>query len=492
LNELFSKKKIFYTLIVAMTILAGIAIRTVVWLHSTCFWADEGCILSNLYSRNYAELFIPLSMYQCTPPMFLIFGKIFLSIFGTDHVALKFIPYIYSIATLIGFVILINKLVKNSVSKFFTIAFLAFHVEILDFTQCFKQYSSDVFFSILILLVILFIKDKKLTDKQWLCLGIFAIFCFVSSYTSVFIIGLSSIATVGLFLIKKDYEKLKSFAYYAIPAITGFVVFFFMNCLPSVKNEGLQLYWHTQEMFFPATLEQLQKILTFLIGQGTINAVIISILLLLGAYKLYKSDKYLFSVFSLITVNAFVLAFLNIYPLTPSRVSVYLVPFFLILLAKSADFECKKIFLFNIVVFLIFVNTISIKDSFYAIANIADNPKIFKRSNAKAYVESLYKTEVSKDDYIYVDMTSQIIFEIYDKEKRFSKEQIIYEVQFGTIEETLNTLPKGRNIFFFISNDYVFNNNYYRFSNWITEHCKIVNEADDDKEGYFIKCLKIR
>ena len=481
-------QKYLFLILSFLFIFAGVFIRTKIWLHSGGFWSDEGCVLYNIINRDFIYLFMPLSYIQCTPPMFLVLAKILYGVFGLNSTVLRFVPYSVSIAALIVFSFFSYKTTKGKLSALLAIILFSLHNELFFFTQAFKQYSSDVLFAILISYSFLVLKGKNLSDKSKFVLGIAAVISFLCSYTAVFVTGIFSIAYIVSCILKKNYSKIKSFMFFLLPVLTGFMIYFFSNCLPAIKNEMLQNYWHFQEPFFPSNIEQVKELIRFLTGYYDINIFAISILFTVGAFNFYKQNKFLFFSCLLLFINAVLMAVTNIYPFNASRISVYLVPFFLVFAANAVNLT-KNTFVKLLIFFTALYFACPIQ-KIYDIRDILSQKTVYKLSNAEYFVKELYNSDIKSDDYVYVDLPSQVIFEVYDTEKRISPEQIFYEIQFGSIEKTLNMFPTGKNIFFYISNDYIFNNNYEIFNNYIKENCNIIYKKDSEN-GSFIKCRKI-
>lgn len=485
---------IIFISITLLLLLSGLCARIFIWLHSGCFWADEGCLLYNIENRSYLQLFMPLSYMQCSPPVFLTIGKIFYSAFGTNHIALKFIPFCASVLSIFLFAWFASKILKNKISVMLAIFIFTFHQELLLYTQAFKQYSFDVLFTILIFSAVIWIKNHKITDKQWLILGFLSLVCFLSSYTSIILIGIIAFVYVFCLIKNKKFDDLKSFTFFIMPAVTGFIIYFIYNCLPAIQNEGLQNYWHYQESFFPKSVSDLNLLINFLTGGGGYNcsSVFVSLLFLCGLGLFFLTDKFFFYILVFPFIISAVLAAFNIYPLAPSRVSIYLAPLFIILISKPCDLLVKNNIFINILLFLCIFLAIPFKDTLLNIKNLLNEKVVYKQSNACHFVKKLYQSDITKDDYVYLDLASQVIFEIYDTAKKIHPEQIIYSVQYGgKIETTLDMLPTGKNIFFFISDDYIWDNQFEVYSRWINSHCRIIYSQKDDN-GDFIKCKKIK
>lgn len=470
-----------------MILFVGIVLRTHIWLHSAGLWADEGCVLYNILNRNFLELFTPLDYIQCTPPLFLILEKSVINIFSLNKLAMRFLPYLASMLSVIAFAILSVKVFKNKMSILFSNFLFAFHQDLLFYTQAFKQYSTDVLFSCLIFLIAVEIKNKKLSLINWLFLAVFAIIASLLSYPAIFLI----LILTAIYLIKvfrcNDFEK--PFLAFLIPVSVFYAVYFFLNCLPAITSQGLQLYWHTQEAFYPTNIFQLHQLLGFFLGHECC-LILVSLLAFIGFVYFFFKEKFYFFFFLSIFGLAIILAVLNLYPLSPSRVSAFLIPFAIILISSFWNwFGKNKLFSGLVLVFYLFCMQYGLL--FENVKSVFSQDIVFKQSNADNFVKSLYSVEVKPTDYIFVDFGSQVIFDQYDYEKKFNKSKKIYIKPNWNFAETMEDRKIGDEIFFFISDDYIADNQYENYQKWIDEHCKVLL-SKTSKDGTFIKCRKIK
>lgn len=486
MQKILNKKSLF-VFVFSSILLISFSLRTYVWLHSAGLWADEGCVLQNILTRNFLHLFLPLDNIQCTPPLFLILQKFVVQAFPFNKTAMRFLPYLASILSVIAFAFLTLKLFKNKMSILFSNFVFATHSDLLFFTQAYKQYSTDVLFSILIFIIGLALKTKKLSPAKWFGVGVFAIISILSSYISILLIAI----LICFYLLKmfKDKAFDKNFLAFIIPVGAFFIPYFLINCLPAIKNEGLQLYWHTQEAFFPVGVSAWGEMMNFLVGTKSC-LILCSILLIFGLVHFYNENKFAFEYFISVFVSSIVFALLSIYPLSPSRVSAFLIPYVIILISAFwTRFGTRKIISALVIVFYMFC--ISYCETFDEVKYLTSQKVVFKQSNADLFIKYLYDTEVKPTDYIFVDFGSQVIFQQYDYEKRFKESQILYNGYDFDFEKTMKLRKIGDEIFFFISDDYIADDEYKTYKNQIDTKCKILLEKTSD-DGTFLKCRVVR
>ena len=134
---------------------------------------------------------------------------------------------------------------------------------------------------------------------------------------------------------------------------------------------------------------------------------------------------------------------------------------------------------------------ISYYETFDEVKYLTSQKVVFKQSNADLFIKYLYNTEVKPTDYIFIDFGSQVIFQQYDYEKRFKENQFLYNGYDFDFEKTMKLRKIGDEIFFFISDDYIADNEYKTYKNQIDTKCKILLAKTSD-DGTFLKCRVVR
>jgi 4-amino-4-deoxy-L-arabinose transferase-like glycosyltransferase len=88
------------TLIVVMS---GLFWRTVRYALAFPLWGDEAYVAVNLLTRDLAGLARPLEYFQIAPPGFLWVEWLAVDVFGTGELALRLVPYLAGVASLLLF-----------------------------------------------------------------------------------------------------------------------------------------------------------------------------------------------------------------------------------------------------------------------------------------------------------------------------------------------------------------------------------------------------
>ncbi len=497
-------KFIFYTSTIFLTVCLFIY-RSSVWINEPGFFGDEGALIYNIQTRNFFQLFLPLDQAQCCPPLFLCFAKIIYMIFGVNETALRFFPYISGVAACI-----LSFFAGNKVFKFKSLSLILFSLMIYDYnlsyySQEFKQYSSDVFFSLLIFYSFLVFKNKIDTNKKALLFGICLGLTGFISLPAEFVVVPICFYYLFLYLKEKQYKRLLCMS---LPYITLSVALFFLMVFKTLQGNMLDLPMWAEGC---DTFKSLQTVKDLFLYIFSTDYHLLTVMFFVGLLFCILKNRFLiyFMVFPILLNILF--GYCHLYPFTISRVILWLVPFMYIISLKSFDFLKTKNNVANICVeILIFIFAILSFHNIYQnkiefTTPCPDKHYYFYTSNAKEYVKKLENVTVKPTDVVFVDCQGEGIFDIYDKDNKYFGKNVIYQsykeplnfIGYGSnIQEVsdkihLDDLAVGTKIYFY---NYKYSGDEGEFGSvnkWIEENTKILfNENDAFGEFYYVEKIK--
>ena len=496
-------KNVVFLTILFLIIICGCILRTYIWYHHTDFFCDEASLTKNIITRNYFELFGPLDYAQCCPPIFLILGKLIYSNFGLNERALCSISFSAGILSLFLFTFLTFKVFKHKISILFATLLFSISFPLLICSMFFKQYSFDVLFTIIVLFAVFSIKDKKLSNLQMFFLSLFCIFCVFCSYTAGFLIFL-----YALFFIFKSFKEktikrdLKPFLIFIIPFASVMIWYFFTNCIATINDATLQHYWccktnNSPLIFYPKTINQIELYFLFAITHLSdyiqmqhIIYFILNFLVITAFFLLWKFNKeklyFLFSPFAL----ALFLGICLLYPFAPERVSLYLIPFFFLIIIipideisfKKYSYKYSILSLFILFFFMYLPNLFN----FYI--------KVFKNydfsdfhfyQNSKTFIETLYSINIEDNSYI-VGIEVDALKLIYDKKKKLNKVKLTPTWTFFEVFEKQDKIKKNDIFYVWIL---IGDSQFEEIINWLkNNNCKEIYKID----GYDSNLIKFK
>lgn len=200
-----AKKAGCVLLIIALVM--GVALRLRMYLMDRSLWLDTAILANNVIDKSYVDLFGLLDGSQSAPIGFLLVSKLVGSAFGYSELSLTLLPFIFGVSALMLYLCLCVEVLGQ---PFAPLAFVPFALSstAIYYSGEFKQYSSDLFFSVLILYVTHRVLKEQFS-RNWL--GIFILMGLVSvwfSHTSIFMLAGTGLA---LFIDAFKFKKIDLF-----------------------------------------------------------------------------------------------------------------------------------------------------------------------------------------------------------------------------------------------------------------------------------------
>ena len=328
-------------LIGLIIISSGIILRTSQYIFNRSLWLDELLLAENLIDRSILELLNPLGYNQGAPIGFLISTKIIAEILGYGELTLRLIPFISGVLSVPFFALLAKRFTDNRSTLIALILFITLD-QLIYYSSEVKQYSSDVLFTILLLITFTGMKGNYALLHALLGTLVGAI-AMLFSHPSVFVL-----AGIGVvFFIK--YAILRQWRNLLWISITGiswlgifFLLFnyFFQNL---EQNTYLSDFWKSGMLSSPflslATLKWIfERLLSFFSDPLGLTFPILGLALgCLGSYKLLshnkKGEAWLLILPAFFTLFA---ASIQKYPFS-GRLVLFLIPTILILVSTGVN-----------------------------------------------------------------------------------------------------------------------------------------------------------
>ena len=485
----------------------SVYLRFLVFNSGIGLFTDEVQILLNCISRSYSQLFMPLDGSQCMPPLFIILTKFLYSAFGLNEKVLKGFVFCFSVLNIFLFLLLSFTVFKNKFAVIFANFAFCLSVPVIMYSWIVKQYQSDIFFCILIIFLTVKLKDHVFKYNEIFLLSFLSVTSILMSYTAAFIL-FSCLSVLFVYRFKNKLystDWFKKLLCFLIPLGLAAIALFIINCLPVLMDGSIPSCWgkRTENLdpdvfFLPRNIQNAKDLLTFLfVGDNSIcNFGLVFACFALSFILMFFKEKFYFFLFLFPFVVAVILGMLFLYPLSLSRVSLYLIPITILIIAKVLDNADFKNLNLSALVFLILVIFC------YQYGNYKDYLDLYKnfyrdffyymglsRANSKEYLGYLYKTNITKDDYIVCDSgyASYKVIGFYDNGKRFDKEKIFDD---GFVEENLKSISQlGRNniIYFLIDDKNILEEFTEKNLSWMNKNCKIENVIKTE-HGRIMKC----
>lgn len=154
--------------------------------------------------HSWSELIGPLDFSQAAPPCFLWLEKFFVQVLGDSDFVLRIVPFCAGIGSLFLFLLLARQVLsKNAVP--IAVSLFAVSEPLVRYATEFKQYSTDVFFTLLFLYLLTRLEGVSLRTVSVLSIVMLAVVGPWFSYPMMFVI--LSCVLAGFYLAGKHSSK---------------------------------------------------------------------------------------------------------------------------------------------------------------------------------------------------------------------------------------------------------------------------------------------
>ena len=460
MQNLFSKfnRKVLYNLIIITIFILGIILRTQAYTYNV--FEDDECrlVIALLEAKTYTALFFPLDAGQSAPPLFTCLSMLLGNLFGYKEVVLKFIPYISSLGAIGFFYLFCKNYFSKKLAVISSLFLFAVNHNYIIYSAVFKQYSTDVFFSILCLYFLPRIDVLQLNKKNLILLSFLLILILLFSLPSAFFVG--AFAVVNIIYHFRDKEFYKKLILLFTPFILFTVLYYIFNLAPSKINMEAAFPDYWADGFWKLSIADFIRILTFNFKFYFIpnNLTLFELILFVwGSIICFfdKSSVRKTSLYIIFTILAALFAsLLHIYPLA-GRVGLYLSPLFILLMILPLEKSVlpKPAFWAALIFLILGFSGYSIK----YIQQFSDSTNIFKYAPKTLMLEIKDKFKPDKD-IILCNSASVTSYIFYSSKYNFETDRV-YIMELGEYDEEsvyryLSSLKKNQNYWLYLIKDY--------------------------------------
>jgi hypothetical protein len=406
-------QRIVWILVVGLILTLGAYLRLDQFWFNRSLWLDEAFIANQVARGDWASFFsLPMEYSHFAPPMFGVMGRLSVALFGDSDLSLRIYPQLCALISLPLFYALTRRLltpwaVLISLFLFAISPFLILHASNL------KQYSSDVTFTLTLLLAFTYIPSSEHPQFN-LRLSLFTLLGVVSlwfSHPSLFILASIGLCQVTHYLTIKDKHSVFKMLGIGTAWLSSFaIIYFIINGGDISKSSPIStwlfIFWHiVEKAFFPGLTSEgmvwlYHSLMNFFEAAGLIRPLSIIGFSLVGMIILFRQQRALFALLLLPIGITLFASYLKQYVFF-GRLILFLLPFFFIFVGISiaqlgSQFSLLQgIPFFNVIVgvlLTVFLLTPSIKYPFSHEIMIEENRSALeylqqhKSENDKIYV----------------------------------------------------------------------------------------------------------
>lgn len=316
----------------------GILVRLVQYLSNRSLWADEAVLALNLVNRSYLELGQPLDYDQAAPLGFLLIEKLAIQLLGNHEYSLRLFPLLSGIISLLLFAQL-TQWCLQPIGRLIAIALFVSLPSLIYYASEVKQYSSDVAITLLLCILLLPIKQLKLTQIKIIIFSVMVAISIWFSHPAIFVLAGMGFTDLIVWSNNKKYLIKKSIIY--LSGLTSFSLFYLFFVRNLNNNQTLMNSW---ENAFPSSaldiiwiLDALGKFFYKPLGfENGLDGVAI-FAFILGCFAYFRRNKtILIFLLSPLLITLFA-AILHLYPFR-SRLVLFLAPLFILIIAEGASY----------------------------------------------------------------------------------------------------------------------------------------------------------
>jgi hypothetical protein len=319
----------------------GIILRLRKYFSNRSLWTDEAAIALNIINRSFNELLQPLDYGQTAPIGFVFIEKILVNLLGNSEYVLRLYPLLCGIIS----IFLFYKIVKHfNNSKAILIALVLFTIsnKLIYYSSEVKQYSSDVFITLLLYILLIYAESDRLTLWRGFLLGIIGAAAIWFSHAAVFILAGMGSSILLFYLIRKDRSCIIKLSLIFLTWILSFSVLYFVNLNNSLQNtEALIFFEKGFAPFPPVRISQLRWYFmkffeVFENPAGLHLSGIAAFMFILGLISFFKNKRNVFFPLTLPVPFLLLASILHKYPFQ-GRLLLFIVPIMIIFIAEGAE-----------------------------------------------------------------------------------------------------------------------------------------------------------
>lgn len=447
-------QKLFYYSILTLVFILGIILRLKTYFIGRPLWHDECSLAMSIYSRNIFGYFKMLEHLQSAPPIFMGLTKLITLIAGIKEPVLRFIPQISALLSIGLFYQLTKQVFTKKLTIILANILFCINYQLIYYAQEFKQYSTDVFMVLLLILYLSKLEIKDLSYKKIILNGIFFSMCPLISLPTIFVITGYLINQI----IKYKKEVLSKLITILLPMITMMFIYYIKVLHPSQAAQ-LNLYkewWDAGfiKLSFTSLIQLFKVNYAFFFRPN--NMILLAIFLTFtGLYNLIRQYHNKTNILLLTILTCALLgSALEIYPIY-ERVALYLIPIVIIIITISFDKFSKNNLIFTTffsIIFLVYFSGYN-----YNYIGQFFKKDVFIRKDARSTM-AIIKEKYKKDDYILFNKASDSEYFYYSRYFDFYTEKTgiinLPEYNGDLYKNILNSLPTDRNYWFYYAYDW--------------------------------------
>jgi len=415
LNRIYTSKKLPWVIISI-----GIALRLIRYLYNPSLYFDESDIAIDIIRTPFSEIILPSPDYAKTYPyLFIMLIKLLTHIFGNSEYVLRFFPLLSGIASLFLFYHVAKHFIDGK-AMIIALGLFAVLDPLVFESSNLKPYSSDIFFTLLIYTLGLYIQSRSLNIPRIILFGVSGACIVWFSNPSVFVLAAWGACLWTFSLSKKEWSKSwKLFIVYSVWVISFITNYFLylrnIQMSFNVSMKKLLLMENAYMPFPPKSLADIKwyidlffSLFNYPVGMTLFGISVLAFLI--GCSSMYSKKKINFFLLISPLLVTFLAAALHEY-IFRGRFILFFLPSILLIIAEGAEYIRSKTIGSSKIIAVIFLSLLffhPLTTSAYRII------KPFYYEQIRPVLKYV-KNNWQKGDVLYVHYFAQYPFDYYSK-----------------------------------------------------------------------------
>ncbi|MCW2725485.1 MAG: hypothetical protein JWN35_2406 [Frankiales bacterium] len=228
----------------AFAILLGAVARLRQWTGDRSLWLDEVLIADNIVHRGFAALASePLLHSQAAPTLWLWLERLSVDVFGPDERALRLVPLLAGLATMVLTWRLAARVVP-AVLVPVAVVLVALQPSLIYYSNEVKQYSSDVAVVLVVVLLAIAVPPRAADGRALRRLALCGVVAVWLSHAAVLALAGVSLVLVLRPLLARDVRQAARTGLLLSPWLLSLAASSVTVLRPLLHNEPLIDYWH--------------------------------------------------------------------------------------------------------------------------------------------------------------------------------------------------------------------------------------------------------
>ncbi len=483
-------KNIIYYFLVCLFISFGIFLRTKAYIFDNVFEDDECRLIVSMMANNIWQMFEPLGPWSSSP-LFMFISKIIADFSDYSERALKFLPYVTSLISIIFFYKLSLKMFTQKASRLFALFLFASSMPAIFFSATFKQYELELLIGILCLYYLPEINILKLNTKQLVTFSFILAILPLISLPSVFYIG--TFVLINICINKNHLKELFKKVFVLLSPFIIIITFYYLYNLAPAKAYQMAFYKSEWNNFYSLNLLDVfaNNLKYFFWGCNYVMFLFILLITSVIIVCTNKNQQRKIDIFIIILFASNLLAqILHLYPFM-GRIVLHLIPAFVYLTVKPLESFNKNSLSFYVILLIALAgfHEYFIPQKF--LENVYYYPENMVFWSPDKLMKQISENFSPKNDKILVNEASVFSYYVYAKKYNIPdylniKTVIETQEKEKSIADAINNIEQNKNYWLYIVKDFSRDQDAENISKWADKQTVKFYMKDKSSTLYYI------